>query len=72
MATRKIASYECVEVREMYEGMNYQKEKRKKRFTQKDRKKRAADHKYLKIKRPTKSFIDEEQYGDNRELINSR
>jgi len=56
----------------MYEGMNYQKEKRKKRFTQKDRKKRAADHKYVKIKRSTKSFMYEEQYDDNRESINSR
>lgn len=56
----------------MSERLNYQKEKRKKRFTQKDRKKTETDHKYEKFKGHTKSFIYVDQYGENWELINSR
>ncbi len=56
----------------MFERMNYQKEKRKKRVTQKDRKKLAGGSGYEKIKRQTRSFIYEDRYGDNWELINSR
>jgi len=56
----------------MFERLNYEKEKRKKRFTQKDRRKKAVDSKYEKIKRHTSSFIYDDQYGDNWELINSR
>jgi hypothetical protein len=56
----------------MFERLNYEKEKRKKRFTQKDRRKKAGDSKYEKIKRHTRSFIYDDQYGDNWELINSR
>ena len=56
----------------MYEGITYQKEKRKKRFIQKDSKKTAAGNKYAKTRRHSKSFVYKDQYGDNWELINSR
>lgn len=62
----------CREVIKMFEGMNYQKEKRKKRLTQKNRKKMAADQKYDKSKRHTKQSSYEDQYPDNWELMNSR
>jgi len=60
------------EVMKMYEGITYQKEKRKKRFIQKDSKKTAAGNKYAKTRRHSKSFVYKDQYGDNWELINSR
>ena len=60
------------EVMKMYEGINYQKEKRKKRFTQKDSKKTAADNRYAKTRRHSKSFVYKQQYGESWELINSR
>ena len=51
----------------MIEGINYQKEKRKKRLTQKNRKKIAANQKYENSKRHLRPPSYEDQYFDNRE-----
>jgi hypothetical protein len=56
----------------MFEGMNYQKEKRKKRLTQNNRKKIAADHKLEKSKKRIKLPFYENRYLESWELINSR
>ncbi len=56
----------------MIEGMNYQKEKRKKRLAQNTRRKAAAAHEYQKNRRHTKFFSYEDQDLDNRDLINTR
>lgn len=56
----------------MFEGMNYQKEKRKKRLTQNNRKKTEDDLKNKKSKKQIKILSYEDQYPDNWELINSR
>ena len=56
----------------MYEGMTYQKEKRKKRLTQNNRKKLVTDRKYEKGKKHIKPLSNNDQYLDRGELINSR
>ena len=56
----------------MYEGMNYQKEKRKNRLTQKSRKKISTDHKNGKSKSHIKYLLNSDQYPDSGELSNSR
>jgi len=55
----------------MIEGMSYQKEKRKKRLTQKNRKKIDANQKYEDSKRHQRPFSYEDHYFDIREWNNS-